>query len=113
MTATRREVLLAGIGLGVALAASRGFARTRALGLVPYGGTTDQPEIRQEAIDTAAESSLPLFLPPGTYSTRRLELRSDTHLTGVPGRSILRYRGGGGLIGIEQANDIRLESLVL
>jgi polygalacturonase len=113
MTATRREVILAGIGLGVAFAAGPSFARSRAFGVVPSGGATDQTEMLQEAFDAAAGSGLPLFLPPGTYSTRRLELRSGTHLTGVPGQSILRCRDGSGLIGIEQAKDIRLESLVL
>jgi putative cofactor-binding repeat protein len=66
----------------------------------------------QEAVDAAARSGLPLFLPPGIYSTRLLELSSGTHITGVPGQSILRCRDGGGLIGIEQAKDIRVESLV-
>jgi putative cofactor-binding repeat protein len=112
MTATRREVILAGIGLGVAFAASPSFARTRTLGVVPSGGATDQTEMLQGAADAAAGSGLSLFLPPGTYSTRRLELRSGTHLAGVPGQSILRCRDGGGLIGIEQAKDIRLDDLV-
>jgi putative cofactor-binding repeat protein len=113
MTVTRREVILAGIGLGVGFAAGPSFARTRTFGVVPSVGATDQTEVLQEAVDAAAGSGLPLFLPPGTYSTRRLELKSGTHLTGVPGQSILRCRDVGGLIGIEQAKDVRLESLVL
>ena len=113
MTATRREVILAGIGLGVAFAAGPSFARSRAFGVVPSGGATDQTEMLQEAFDAAAWSGLPLFLPPGTYSTRRLELSSGTYLTGVPGRSILHCRVGGGLIGIAHATDIRLDGLVL
>jgi len=121
MTVTRREVILAGIGLGVALAARPHIARGgwtgprrfNSFGTVPSGGATDQTKMLQSAVDAAAWSGLPLFLPPGVYSTRRLELRSGSHLTGVPGRSILRYRGGGGLIGIEQAQDIRLDGLVL
>jgi polygalacturonase len=67
----------------------------------------------QSAVDAAAQSGRPLFLPPGLYSTRRLELRSGTHLTGVPGKSILRCRDGGGLIGIERAADVRLDGMVL
>src|SRR6476619_6183106 len=113
MTATRLEVILAGIGLGIGFAAGPSFAQTRTFGVVASGGATDQTEMLQEAVDAAACSGLPLFLPPGIYSTRRLELRSGTHLTGVPGQSILRCRDGGGLIGIEQAKDIRLEGLVL
>ena len=105
--------MLAGIGLGIAFAAGPSFAQTRTFGVVPSGGATDQTEMLQEAVDAAACSGLPLFLPPGIYSTRRLELRSGTHLTGVPGQSILRCREGSGLISIEHAQDIRLESLVL
>ncbi|MGH6824482.1 right-handed parallel beta-helix repeat-containing protein [Methyloceanibacter sp.] len=121
MTVTRRETILAGIGLGVAFAAGSQFTRAgwtgpgrfNSFGVVPSGGATDQTEMLQSAIDAAAGSGLPLFLPPGTYSTRRLEMRSGSHLTGVPGQSILHYRGGGGLIGVEQAADIRLDGLVL
>ena len=80
---------------------------------MPSGSATDQTEMLQRAADAAAWSGLPLFLPPGIYSTRRLELRSGSHLTGFPGRSILRCRDGGGLISIEHAKDIRLEGLVL
>jgi hypothetical protein len=121
MTVSRREVVLAGIGFGVAFAAGSRCAHARwtgprhfnTIGVVPSGGATDQTAMLQASADAAAESGLPLFLPPGIYSTRRLELRSGSHLTGFPGRSILRCRDGGGLISIEHAKDIRLEGLVL
>ena len=121
MTVTRREVVLAGIGFGVAFAAGSALRAPAGQGPVtsalsvwcrPAAPPTRQRCCRR-AVDAAAWSGLPLFLPPGTYSTRRLELRSGSHLTGVPGRSILRCRDGGGLISIEHAKDIRLEGLVL
>jgi putative cofactor-binding repeat protein len=83
------------------------------LGVTPLGGAIDQTAMLQSAIDAAAKSRIPLFLPPGIYSTRRLALRSGTHLTGVPGRSILRRRDGGGLIGVDHAEEIRVDGLVL
>jgi nitrous oxidase accessory protein NosD len=67
----------------------------------------------QQAIDSAAASRAPLFLPPGIYSTRRLELRSGTHLIGTRGKSILRSQDSFGLIGVERAEAIRLDGLVL
>ena len=82
-------------------------------GLAPLGGTVDQTAMLQQAIDTAAKAGEPVYLPPGIYSTRRLELRSGTHLAGMSGKSILRCRDGGGLIGVERAADIRLDGLVL
>jgi putative cofactor-binding repeat protein len=112
-------MILSGLGLGVAFAAGPRLARANwavpsTFGVAPAGGTVDQTSMLQDAIDAAAASGALLFLPPGIYSTRRLELRSGTHLTGMPGKSILRYRdGGGGLIGVEQAADIRLDGLVL
>jgi putative cofactor-binding repeat protein len=118
MRISRRDIIISGLGLGVAFAAGPRLAHARwavasTFGVMPAGGAVDQTAMLQQAIDAAAKSGAPLFLPPGIYSTRRLELRSGTHLTGVPGKSILRYRDGGGLIGIEQAEDIRLDGIVL
>jgi len=118
MRLSRRDMILSGLGLGVAFAAGPRLARANwagpsTFGVAPAGGTVDQTSMLQDAIDAAAASGTPLFLPPGIYSTRRLELRSGTHLTGMPGKSILRSRDGGGLIGVEQAEDIRLDGIVL
>lgn len=118
MTLSRRDMLFSSLGLGVAFAAGPCLARGNwavpsTFGIMPARGTGDQTSMLQEAIDAAAKSRTPLFLPPGIYSTRRLELRSGTHLTGVPGKSILRCCDGKVLIGVEQAQDIRLNGLVL
>jgi hypothetical protein len=82
MTVSRREVVLAGIGFGVAFAAGSRCAHARwtgprhfnTFGVVPSATAADQTAILQRAADDAAWSGLPLFLPPGIYSTRRLEL---------------------------------------
>ena len=89
----RRDVILSGLGLGIAFAAGprlerANWAGSSTFGLTPLGGAVDQTAMLQQAIDAAAKAGSPLFLPPGVYSTRRLEFRSGTHLTGVPGKSI-------------------------
>jgi putative cofactor-binding repeat protein len=118
MSVSRRELILAGLGFGVTLAAGARLASAHwpapsTFGVAPLGGAIDQTATLQNAIDAAAKLRTSLFLPPGLYSTRRLELRSGTHLTGVPGQSTLRCRKGGGLIGVERAADIWLDGLVL
>jgi hypothetical protein len=77
------------------------------------GGGIDQTASLQEAADKAAQSRTPFFLPPGDYTTTKLELKSGTQIQGVPGKSVLRYNGGRGLIGIEDAADIHLTGLTL
>ena len=119
----RRDVLLAGVGLGLAVA---GTARERSPrtttdlpqgycthGIVPGGGAIDQTAMLQSAADAAARTGTPLFLPAGIYSTSKLTLKSGTHIEGVPGRSILRYRDGGALLSLEGVENVRLAGLVL
>ncbi len=122
MTVDRRQVLLSSFGLGLAAAAGPRLASAAgadelqqpvsSYGVVPGDGI-DQTASLQEAADAAAQSGLPFFLPPGTYTTAKLELKSGTQIQGVPGRSVLRYNGGGGLIAIADASDIRLTGLTL
>jgi hypothetical protein len=118
MSVSRRDLILTCLGLGLSFAAGPSLARIhwpalRTFGVTPAGGTVDQTAMLQRAIDAAASRGVPLFLPPGVYWTRRLALRSGTHLIGVPDKSILRYCGGGGLIGIEQAESVCIDGLVL
>jgi uncharacterized secreted repeat protein (TIGR03808 family) len=117
----RRQVVLAGVGLGLAamagprlLAAREGEAQAfSTYGIVPAGGELDQTATLQVAADAAADSGTPLFLPAGVYATNRLTLKSGTHIHCVPGRTILRYRQGGALLSLEGANNVRLVGLVL
>jgi uncharacterized secreted repeat protein (TIGR03808 family) len=122
MTVDRRQVLLSSFGLGLAAAAGPRLASAAgadelqqpvsSYGVVPGDGF-DQTASLQKAADAAAQSGLPFFLPPGTYTTAKLELKSGTQIQGVPGRSVLRYNGGGRLISVADAADIRLTGLTL
>lgn len=119
----RREVLIGSLGFGVAAAAGPRASAARdeannsqgasTYGVVPGGGDLDQTATLQLAADQAAESGTPLFLPAGIYATSQLKLKSGTQIEGVPGRSILRYRDGGGILSLTQAENIRLAGLVL
>ena len=120
----RRQVVLAGMSLGLAAMAGPRLLAARATresepqafstyGIVPAGGGLDQTATLQVAADAAAESGTPLFLPAGVYSANRLDLKSGTHIHGVPGRTILRYRSGGTLLSLKGASNVRLAGLTL
>jgi uncharacterized secreted repeat protein (TIGR03808 family) len=122
MIVGRRQILLGGLGLGLAAAAGPRSSSAReetdletfsTYGIVPAGGEIDQTATLQLALDQAAQSGRPLFLPAGVYSTSRLDLKSGTQIEGVPGRSVLRYRDGGALLSVEGAENVRLAGLVL
>ncbi|HET7210300.1 MAG TPA: TIGR03808 family TAT-translocated repetitive protein [Methyloceanibacter sp.] len=122
MAVGRREVLLGGVGLGLAMAAGPRAGRSQdsgllqacsTQGLVPGGGAIDQTAALQAAANAAAETGMPMFLPAGIYSTSKLTLRSGTRIEGVPGETILRYRDGGALLALERVENVRLSGLVL
>jgi len=123
MSVGRRQLLMGGLGLGLAAAAGPRMAASReetdapqafsTYGIVPGGGEIDQTATLQLAADDAAETGTPLFLSAGIYSTSRLTLKSGTQITGVPGRSILRYRDGGAILSLENVENVRLAGLVL
>jgi uncharacterized secreted repeat protein (TIGR03808 family) len=122
MVVGRRELMLAGLGVGLAAAAGPQVASARkagapeafsTYGIVPAGGAIDQTATLQEAADAAASSGTPLYLPAGTYTTGRLTLKSGTHIHGVPGLTILRYASGGAILAIEGTDNVRLTGLVL
>ena len=119
MAVGRREVLLGGVGLGLAVAAGprAGFAQESELcgaqSIAPGGGAIDQTAALQAAADAAAQTGAPFFLPAGIYSTATLKLKSGTRIEGIPGETILRYRDGGALIVLEGVENVRLSGLVL
>src|SRR3989304_2989821 len=121
MSVGRRQLLMGGLGLGLAAAAGPRLAASReetdapqafsTYGIVPGGGEIDQTATLQLAADDAAETGMPLFPPAGIYSTSRLTLKSGTQITGVPGRSILHYRDGGAILSLENVGNVRLAGL--
>ena len=122
MTIGRRDLMLGGLGAGLAAATGPRAVEAReqpelpqpfnTYGIAP-GGDIDQTASLQDAADKAAASATPFFLPPGNYTTSKLTLKSGTQIQGVPGASVLRYAGGGAIIAIEKAADIRLTGLTL
>jgi uncharacterized secreted repeat protein (TIGR03808 family) len=122
MGVRRRDVLFGGLGFGLAAVASprTGSAQDADLlqacsthGLAPQGGEIDQTAALQSAADAAARTGTPLFLPAGIYSTGKVTLKSGTRIEGVPGESILRYRGGGAILSLEGVENVRIAGLVL
>lgn len=126
MTLDRRQIMLAGIGIGAgtavgagprtghaspALAQPAGLPATD-LGLRP-DTDSDQTALLQTALDTAHASGVPLHLPAGRYRTRGLKLRAGLHLIGVPGRTILSMAGQDGLLAAQGTTDVRIEGLTL
>ena len=117
MSIGRRQMLLSGMGFGLAAAAGPRLASARdesanpqafnTYGIVPGGGEFDQTATLQLAFDEAAESGTPLFLPAGVYSTSRLNLTSRTQIEGVPGGTILRYRDGGTILSLDGVENVR------
>lgn len=120
----RRDAMLAGLGasigagLSVTASAELALAKTAALGptssfgVVPAGGAISQTATLQQALDQAAASGTPLFLPAGTYKTDTLMLKSGTHVHGVPGLTILKSNGAP-ILEMMQAELVRLDGLVL
>lgn len=117
----RRELLLGGVGFGLAFAAGPRVASSQDTclaqaysthGIAP-GGEIDQTAALQAAADAAARTGTPLFLPAGVYSTGKLTLKSGTRIDGVPGQSILRYRDGGAILSLQGVENVSLAGLVL
>jgi uncharacterized secreted repeat protein (TIGR03808 family) len=123
MSLGRRQVLLGGLGAGLAAAAGPRLAAARdetaspqafsTYGIFPGGGEIDQTATLQLAADQAAASGTPLFLPAGVYSTSPLELKSGTQIEGVPGSTVLRYRDGETILRLAGVENVRLAGLVL
>lgn len=115
----RRDALLA--GLGASIGAGFGILSPRAAlalggadarGIIAAGGAVTQTATLQQALDDAAASGTPLFLPAGTYKTGTLTLKSGTHVQGVPGRTILKGEDAP-IFQATDADNVRLAGLVL
>src|ERR1700693_1217517 len=102
MTVGRRQAMLGTLGLGVTLASGPRTAHAREEPDLPQpfstygivaGGGLDQTARPQAAAENAPQRGTPFSLPPGDYTTAKLELKSGTQIQGVPGKSVLRFNG--------------------
>jgi len=124
MGVDRRSILVAGLGLGAASAATAaeksqsGKARAQhatdanTASLVPNSGI-DQTASLQAAIDHAADNGLVVVLPEGHFIVSDLRLRSGTVLIGRSQRTVLEFAGGAAFITADKADGIILRDLVL
>jgi uncharacterized secreted repeat protein (TIGR03808 family) len=124
MSLGRRDLMLAGASLGLAVAAGArpsqakplgqdGSAPSSSYGLVPGGGKLDQTASLQVAIEQSVFSGTPLFIPPGTYKTGSLRLKSGVSILGVPGQTVLKLSSGSSILQAQAADTIRLSGLTL
>lgn len=82
------------------------------LGVRP--GSPDEQTVRlQRAIDEAARTRVPLWLPPGLYRTGNLRLSAGTQLIGVRGATTLKLTQGPALLSSEHGDNITLSGLTL
>jgi hypothetical protein len=113
--------LLSGSALYAEQTAGATFLNARELG-AKGDGTADDTAALQKAIDTAAEQSGGVFLPPGVYRTRELQVRAGTALIGIPawnytsgGGTVLRLADGSasGLLNLAEARGATIDGLSL
>lgn len=77
-------------------------------------GSPDEQTARlQRAIDEAARTHLPLFLPPGIYRTGTLRLTAGAQVVGVRGATTLALTQGPALLSGGQGGNITLSGLTL
>ena len=79
---------------------------------VRAGGTVEQTEALQNAIDQTAGARVPLVLGPGEYRARELKLPTGTQIVGVRGATKLIFEGGAGLIFARGADHVTLSGLI-
>lgn len=123
MTLDRRQLMLAGLGVGAAAGTAAGPRDASARAVRAAAGIPgarvfepadgDRTAALQSAIDDAAAAGAPLFLAPGRYAIGRIVLPSGTVLAGAPGQSRLDYQGGGACLTAERAHNVRLSGLVV
>lgn len=97
------------------------FLNARDLGAIG-DGATDDTVVLQRAIDAVAEKSGGVFLPPGVYCTRELQVRAGVAMIGIPawnysfgGGTVLKLADGSarGLLNLTDARGATIEGLSL
>lgn len=102
----------------VALATSASAAPMSTLGIdavqlgVRAGGTVEQTDVLQNAIDQTAGARVPLVLGPGEYRTGELKLPTGAQIVGVRGATKFVFEGGAGLIFARGADHVTLSGLI-
>lgn len=92
--------------------AAGGMVNAAELGIRP-DAPDDQSKAFNALLRSAAESRMPIFLPPGTYVVSSLSLPRDVRLTGVAGATRIVYGGDGHLFAGEDLEHFELSGLVL
>ncbi|MEZ5810832.1 MAG: TIGR03808 family TAT-translocated repetitive protein [Rhizobiaceae bacterium] len=86
---------------GISMAALRGSIDATELGVRP-DAYDRQSKAFNKMLQTAAERSLPVHLPAGTYVVSNLKLPRHVRLSGVPGATRIVYGGDGHLFAGEE-----------
>lgn len=71
----------------------------------------DQSRALQRAIERAAQASVPLLLPPGTYRAGELKLPAHAKLIGIRGASRIALSTGGWIAAARHADHVELTGL--
>lgn len=120
MTLDRRTLLAALTATGVSAPVGATYAAASPGGgfgmdVTKFGvranGIDDQSRALQEAINAAAGSRVPLFIPPGVYRAGDLVLPSGTNLVGIAGASRLVLGYGASLAASSRAEQVTLSGL--
>ena len=101
----------AGAVSGIETASMRGSIDSSEFGIFP-SALDDQSRTFMRMLERAAETDMPVFLPPGTYLVSNLTLPRRVRLTGVAGATRIVYGGDGHLFAAEDADLIELTSIV-
>jgi uncharacterized secreted repeat protein (TIGR03808 family) len=119
MAVDRRRLLLGSLSGAAVLATPATAATPSAFGRdvthfgVRPGSPDDQTTRLQRAIDEAARTRAPLWLPPGVYKAGNLKLPAGAQLFGVREQTRLVLAGGRPLFSAAHAQAITLSGLVL
>ena len=126
MVMDRRGLILSGLGIGAGAAVlsagqrpleARSPNASSSVSFLEFrpdpNNQSNHTAALQSAIDSAAKSGRQLFIPPERYVVHGLRLSDNSHLAGIPGRSILSLKGGRPLLSGQDIANVRLDGLVL
>jgi len=125
MDPTRRLVMTAGLGAGIASAGASSVlaGRKRQHQNNPLSSpsqfvdldrdsSADQSHHLQSLIDQHAAARQPLYLPAGRFRVSNIKLRSNSILIGTPGLTEIIHSGGASLVSADDGTNITLDGLL-